>query len=182
MPRALGEHSESISQATPEFSMTFPSQSIAFCPSIWWRSDFKHENPIFGVISARLTPEARRKIDTSSFFTFLPPQWVNLRWSPSSKWVLLFWAEFVKGQQIVCFAMNFSWKKAPDPCSLRIINLHRKWKYQKSKNMATCGIGMVRWPCFSKCKFFFIFPYLWFSMEKMFFSKNHKVEKSNDFN
>ena len=53
---------------------------------------------------------------------------------------------------------NFSQKILLNICCLRIINLHRKWKYQKSKNMATCGIEMARWPCFSKCKIVFIFP------------------------
>ena len=162
--------------------MTCSSLSIAFSPSIWWRSVFKHENPVFGVISGLLTPEARRKINISSIFIFLLPQWVSLRWSPSSKMGVPVLSQVCKGIVNSVFCHEFSLKKAPDPCSLRIINLHRKWKYQKSKNMATCGIGMVRWPCFSKCKFCFIFPYLKFSMEKMFFSKNHKVEKSNDFN
>ena len=78
--RAPVEHPKSISYATPQLHMTSASLSIAFKPSIWWKSCFKHENSSFGVISGLLTPVARRKIDISSILIIRPPQWVSLRW------------------------------------------------------------------------------------------------------
>ena len=58
-----------------------------------------------------------------------------------------------------------------DPSPLKISILHRKRENQKSKNMAAWKIRFLRPPCFSKCKFFFIFSDLKFSMKEIFFSK-----------
>ena len=58
-----------------------------------------------------------------------------------------------------------------DPCPLKISILHRKRENQKSKNMAAWKIRFLRPPCFSKCKFFFIFSDLKLSMKVIFFSK-----------
>ena len=45
------------------------------------------------------------------------------------------------------------------PCSLKIKNLHRKLKYQKSKNMGLWQKPICRGPCFLKCKNVTGFPY-----------------------
>ena len=65
----------------------------------------------------------------------------------------------------------FSLKIMSDPRPLIILNLHGKCKNRKSKNMGTWQNRLPRCPCFSKCKFFCIFPDLKLSMGTMFFSK-----------
>ena len=70
----------------------------------------------------------------------------------------------------------FPLKITSDPRPLIILNLHGKCKNQKSKNMGTWKNHLPRCPCFSKCKFFCIFPDSKLSMGTMFFFKNLKIQ------